>query len=300
MNEILVIGASNVDTNYYVDKLPVIGGSVHTIAPKRNSLGGKGLNQSVAIAKAEGIVSFISCVGNDSNGALIKESLSAIENLKPHLEIVDLPTGEATILVDKNGENEVIVNSGANIKLNIDVLKKNAKLFAKAKCLVIQNEMPFDTIKWIFEHYGESKHIFYNPSPLHDIPEKIYPLIGTLVVNKFELLSLTKANSIKEAIEVLSMLNLKSVLLTLGSAGSEYYEGNSLIYKAEAEKVNAIDTVGAGDTYLGYFVAGLSRGLGAIESMNLATYASALSVTKEGAFASIPTLEEIFEFLENS
>lgn len=296
MSKILVIGATNIDTNYYLPLLPKPGESVHCISDKASSLGGKGLNQATAASRAGAKVSFLSCLGKDKEADYI---LSHIDmSLDAHFEQVDKATGSATILVEESGENEVIVDSGANKELTVSVLEKNRFLFEEASFILLQNEMPFSSNEWILRKYGEEKHILYNPSPLCDIPADLYPYMGTLVVNELEAKTLAKVDSKEEAVARLSFFGAKRILLTLGGKGSALYENGEETVFVPAQKVDVVDTVGAGDTYAGYFVAALALGLSDKEAMSLATFASALSVTKKGAISSIPTLKEVLSFIK--
>lgn len=296
MSKILVIGATNIDTNYYLPLLPKPGESVHCISDKASSLGGKGLNQATAAARAGVDVDFLSCIGLDAEANFILSHYD--KSLHARFQQVNKPTGSATILVEESGENEVIVDSGANKELTVSVLEKNRDLFEEASFILLQNEMPFSSNEWILRKYGASKHILYNPSPLCDIPTDLYAFIGTLVVNELEAKTLANAETKEEAIKRLSSFGAKRILVTFGSKGSALYlEGKEAIF-VPSEKVDVVDTVGAGDTYAGYFVAAISLGLSDKEAMSLATFASALSVTKKGAISSIPSLKEVLRFMK--
>ena len=295
MNKILVIGSSNLDTNYYVPVLPKPGESVHCVSKRVSSLGGKGLNQAVAAARAGGDVTFLTCIGNDHDGSLIEQELRK-EKMSLCLNKVDMPSGIATILVEESGENEVIVDSGANAALSTKVLEKNIDLFKACSFILLQNEMPFSTNEWVLKNYGKKKRILYNPSPLCNISEDLYQYVSTLVVNELEVKTLMgMIDAIKASKRILS-LGTKKVLLTLGKNGSVLLSKDKEIH-VPASKIEIADTVGAGDTYAGYYTASISKGYSELVSMSIASLAAAISVTKKGAFASIPTLDELFEYL---
>lgn len=291
MSKILVIGGSNIDTNYYVPTLPRPGESVHCVSGRISSLGGKGLNQAAAAARAGGDVAFLGCIGNDEEGRRIERELSK-ETLSLHLQKVNAPTGSATILVEESGENEVIVDSGANAYLDASLLEKNIDLFESCSFILLQNEMPFSSNEWILRNYGERKRILYNPSPLCDIPNDLYSFIGTLIVNEIEAKTLANYPNSHEAAKKLLSFGAKRVLMTAGKHGSYLFEGNETKY-VEASNVPIVDTVGAGDTYAGYFVAALSKGYPVEKAMKFASLAAGKSVTKKGAFSSIPFAKEL-------
>ncbi len=291
MSKILVIGGSNIDTNYYVPSLPRPGESVHCVSERVSSLGGKGLNQATAAARAGGDVAFLGCIGNDEEGRRIERELSK-ETLSLHLQKVNAPTGSATILVEKSGENEVIVDSGANAYLDVSLLEMNIALFEACSFILLQNEMPFSSNEWIFRNYGEKKRIFYNPSPLCVIPNGLYPFLDTLIVNEIEAKTLATCPNSHEAAEKLLSFGAKRVLMTVGKHGSYLFEGNDVKY-VKATNVPIVDTVGAGDTYAGYFVAALSKDYSMEKAMMFASLAAGMSVTKKGAFSSIPFAKDI-------
>ncbi len=294
MSKIVVIGASNIDTSYYVPVLPRPGESVHCVSKRMSSLGGKGLNQAVAVSRAGGDVAFFGCIGNDEEGRRIEHELNK-ESLSLHLQKMDAPTGSATILVEESGENEVIVDSGANAYLDVSLLEKNIDLFESCSFILLQNEMPFPSNEWIFRKYGRKKRILYNPSPLCDIPNELYSFLDTLIVNEIEANTLANCSHSREAAKKLLSFGVKRVLMTAGKHGSYLFEGNETKY-VEASNVPIVDTVGAGDTYAGYFVAALSKEYSVEKAMKFASLAAGKSVTKKGAFSSIPFAKDIILF----
>lgn len=292
MSKVLVIGSSNIDTNYYMPILPKPGESVHCVMEPAHSLGGKGLNQAVAVARAGGDVTFLSCIGDDKEGLFIEEVLKKEQMSLRLNKIKGVTTGQAIILVETSGENEVIVNSGANAFLTSSILEKNKDLFENSSSILLQNEMPFSSNEWILKNYGKKKHVLYNPSPLHEIDRGLFQYISTLVVNELEAKTLMKMEDAKEASKTMLSLGTKQVLLTLGGNGSSLFAKGKEIH-VPARKTKAVDTVGAGDTYVGYYTAFLSMGYTEEKSMQIASNAAALSVTKKGAFASIPNVKDI-------
>ena len=137
MSKILVVGASNIDVNYYLSSLPKPGESAHTISPSSYSLGGKGLNQAVAVSRATGEVVFMSSIGKDDEGKMIEEALRKERIRLCFKKSSSHSTGKAIILNERGGENEVIVDSGANALLNVDFLFAHADLFNDASFILM-------------------------------------------------------------------------------------------------------------------------------------------------------------------
>ncbi len=296
MDKILVVGASNIDVNYYLSSLPKGGESAHTVSPSVSSLGGKGLNQAVASARAQGDVAFITSVGDDEDGRKIEEALRKEYMSLYFKEACFRSTGKAIILNESDGENEVIVDSGANALLDVDFLSGHDDLFEKSSFVLMQNEMPFSSNEWILRNYGESKRIFYNPSPLGDIPKELYRYIDTLLVNEMEACALSGLEEPTEAAKALLSYGAKNVLMTRGKKGSTLFKKDSMI-ETQSFKADVVDTVGAGDTYAGYYVACLASGYSEEKALLIASAAASLSVQKKGAFASIPRLDDVLKII---
>ncbi len=295
MSKILVVGASNIDVNYYLPSLPKPGESAHTISSSLVSLGGKGLNQAVAVKRAGGDITFLSVIGNDTEGKMIEDSLSK-EGISLQLGKASCPTGKALILNEKDGENAVIVDSGANALLDVAFLEERRALFEECSCILLQNEMPLSSVEWILKQYGKSKRIFYNPSPLQELQNDFYGYIDTLLINEMEAMALGKASNPKASVSSLLSFGVKNVLLTKGEKGSSLFNGNTEI-KVPSIKTEVVDTIGAGDTYAGYYIASISNGHNEKEAMVIATSAASLSIRKKGAFASIPYLSEVLKIV---
>lgn len=287
MKKVTVIGSVNIDTTIYVDSFPMLGETI--FANKINtSIGGKGFNQAVAIKKAGGDVLFISAIGSDENAHKV---ISAIDNydLDTNIYFSKKVTGNAHIIVDNSGNNEIIVVKGSNDDVTINNIDKT--ILDNADIIVLQNEIPLETNEYIFSNY-KNKIIVYNPSPLKEIKEEYYSSITYLIVNEVELSFFSnKLDNISRARELIQK-GIKNVIFTLGDKGSILVNKDDVI-SVDAIKTTAIDTVGAGDTYLGYFVSAISKELSLIDSMMLASKSSAISVSRKGASESIPYLDEI-------
>lgn len=290
MKKIIVIGSINMDYTIYVDKFPSKG---ETIFGKGRfiQLGGKGANQAAAIAKS-GMVdcTLYACKGDDDDGANAEKTLNDL-GVHTMIKIVDAPTGNATIEVDKNSENKIIIVSGANACLKFE--DNNFEFLNDYDCVVLQNEIPAETNALIFKKAKElGKIIIYNPAPYRNMDISLLANVDYFVPNEIELSQFTGTNDLIEGINKLFDAGVKNVLVTLGSKGSILANKKGCI-RVDAFKVNAIDTVAAGDTFIGYFASALMNGKTEKEAMIIASKASSITVSRKGSVVSIPFGNEI-------
>ena len=292
MKTILVVGSLNMDYTIYVNEFPKEGetlfGNNRFIQP-----GGKGANQAVAIAKSNLVNTvMIGAIGNDKDGEEVKNIVSSF-GVDVKLIKKDVETGNATIVVDKNSENKIIIIGGANTSLAIDDI--DVSLIEKADYIVLQNEINQAVNDFVINKaYELNKTIIYNPAPYRNIDDDILKKITYFIPNEIELEKYSNMNNVDDGISYLLNKGIKNVLVTLGTKGSLLINKNELI-KVDAFKVDAIDTVAAGDTFVGYFVSALASGKSEKEAMLLASKASSITVSRKGSLVSIPTLKEIYE-----
>ena len=292
MKTILVVGSLNMDYTIYVNEFPKEGetlfGNNRFIQP-----GGKGANQAVAIAKSNLVNTvMVGAIGNDKDGEEVKNIVSSF-GVDVKLIKKDVETGNATIVVDKNSENKIIIIGGANTSLAIDDI--DVSLIEKADYIVLQNEINQAVNDFVINKaYELYKTIIYNPAPYRNIDGDILKKITYFIPNEIELEKYSNMNNVDDGISYLLNKGIKNVLVTLGTKGSLLKNKNELI-KVDAFKVDAIDTVAAGDTFVGYFVSALASGKSEKEAMLLASKASSITVSRKGSLVSIPTLKEIYE-----
>ncbi len=288
--EILVVGSINVDTTIYLDRFPKEGETINA-SYKSVAAGGKGSNQAFAAKRSGANVHFLTALGKDQEGDFLLPILQK-EGLDQNVIFCDLPTGNATILVNQAGQNEIMIMEGANGFISPVVIEEKRELFEKAQFIVLQNEISMATNEYILKRYGDSKTILYNPAPAKKISQEALRKAAYLIPNETELALLTGTSNIEEGARYLLSLGVKNVLVTVGSQGSYLFNSKGQHHCAP-HLVKAIDTVAAGDTYLGYFVGSLAQGLSSEKAMETASKASAIAVTKKGALPSIPTKEEV-------
>ena len=253
--------------------------------------GGKGLNQSIALAAAGAKVRHAGKVGEDGLWLL---ELMASKNIDVSMMNVDAgPTGHANIQVTPEGENSIVLFGGANrtiTKSDIDEVLEDVR---SGEFLLLQNEI--SALDYLIDRAREKKmRVVFNAAPMSgDVNALPLEAIELLVINEIEGFELTKKTAPDDIIAILSSrFASTNILLTLGAAGSIYAGKGDSVFQP-AMKVDAIDTTAAGDTYVGFFLAGYSAGNSVEECLALATSAAAVCVTRAGAATSIPSLGEL-------
>jgi ribokinase len=263
--------------------------------------GGKGANQALAAAKLGDQVEFIGACGDDSFAPKLKSSLKAggaeIDNI---FEIKGVSTGVAVITVDKKGNNRIIVSPGANYELDPEKIEKIKDKIAEAEIILLQLEIPVDTIEKIVEIASKNKtKIILDPAPAQKLPADILTRVDYLLPNEGELdllLAEAENKSRLEKIEALLKMGVKNIIVTEGEKGINYYSQNNKLH-LETLKVKAVDTTAAGDVFAGAFAASLIAENNLKKALEFAVQAAAYSVTKRGAQSSIPDKKELNEFL---
>tara|TARA_B100001113_G_scaffold137810_1_gene113075 strand:- start:79 stop:990 length:912 start_codon:yes stop_codon:yes gene_type:complete len=299
---IIVFGSINMDLVVYSDKQPtkgetILGNSFETFQ------GGKGANQAVAVAKLGLPVSLIGKVGNDVFGDEL------LENLKR--ETVDTsmivrhegPSGVAFIYVfEQTSENHIIVISGSNKEVKSNQISD--KELSTSDVLISQLEVPPSEIEDLFIRAKNSgTYRMLNAAPALEISKNLIRETDLLVMNESELENLSERSvdnenidSIAEAIKVLNLKTTQSIAVTLGSKGVYVYTNQKGDF-IDGHKIEAVDTTGSGDCFIGALATHYLKSNDLLDSVNFANKAAALSVTKRGASASMPTLEEVVNFL---
>ena len=285
--KILNFGSINKDFFYSVNDFVKPGETISSI--KYNvKIGGKGLNQSVGISKAGQKIYHAGIINKDDTFILdrLKKWNINCENIVLGVN----PTGHAIIQVDKNGENSIIIHGGANHDFDIKFIKSVLSKFDSGDILVLQNEI--NNIKEIIDraHHKKMKIVF-NPAPFNnEILSYDLNKISTLILNQTEGEALSKE---KKPINILRVLNSKfnntEIILTLGEKGSLYSFKDELL-KIKAHKVDTVDTTGAGDTFIGYYVAGIASKMNKKDNLKRASKAAAIATTKLGGAGSIPRI----------
>lgn len=291
--KILNFGSLNLDHVYSLD---------HIVQPKETidstSLdlipGGKGLNQSVALAKAGAEVYHAGMVGEDGGQVLIDTCRNNGVNTE-YIQTVPGQSGHTVIQVDRNGQNSIILFGGANRKITKDYVDQVLGNFDRGDIVLLQDEI--NELPYIIDKvFSKGMTIALNPSPFNEnIMACDLSKISIFILNEVEGSQLTGSSDPEIILkEMRSMFPDAKILLTLGENGSIYCDRNETI-RQEIYHVKAVDTTAAGDTFTGYFLAGIVHELSVKDAMDLAAKASALAVTKKGAAVSIPWIRDVMD-----
>jgi ribokinase len=290
--KVINIGSINMDNVYRVDHIVEPG---ETIASSKmeHFIGGKGANQSVAIARAGAAVLHVGKVGQDGIHAKDFLDTCGVNTDFIAIDTCGNPTGHAIIQLDVEGKNSIILFQGCNYQLDEDNVKKAIQKMNPGDIMLLQNEVN-NIVQWIELGHKAGLRICFNPAPC-ELSVKDYPLhlLEWLVLNETEARILSEVAKKDEIIKKLTSQysNIK-IILTLGSKGACLVTPDRRIEQT-AQKVKVVDTVAAGDTFIGYFISGIIDGLSEEESLARANHAAAICIGRSGATQAIPTIAEL-------
>lgn len=289
---ILSFGSCNIDLVY---RLPHItqSGETNRAETLDTFPGGKGLNQSVAIARAGLPVCHAGKIGRD--GAFLLDFMRDAGIQTEFVRVADCPTGHAVIQVDDEGNNAIFVLNGANFAITREAIDEVLSRFSAGDILTVQNEI--SEIPYLISSAAKrGMKVFYNPSPVGKITAEVdLSDVFCLIVNEGEAHCFFDFSAEGEFFRRMhEKYPSLTVLLTLGGRGSMVSSGEKII-RSPAYLVEAVDTTAAGDTFTGYFIASFARGIDLAMSLRIASAAAAIAVSKRGAAASVPTMAEVTE-----
>ncbi len=299
MSKIIVIGSSNTDMVIKSRKLPLPGETILGGTFLMNP-GGKGANQAVAAARLGGNVTFVSKTGNDVFG---KEALAGFNAAKINTKYIvkdnNNPSGVALINVDENGENTIVVASGANGTLvPSDIKNEVFSGMSKQDIVLMQLEIPVETVKYVAEKAcAKGARVILNPAPACWLSDSLFKCLYLITPNETEAGILTgftvfDEGSAREAAELLRSKGVQNVVITMGSSGAYILSGPVSIM-VQGLKVKAMDTTAAGDIFSGAMAVAISEGMDIVSAVTFANKAASISVTRMGAQASAPYRNEI-------
>ncbi|MEI5994377.1 ribokinase [Candidatus Enterococcus mansonii] len=289
MKKAAVIGSISTDFVVTTEVIPnqgetVVGQSFQTF------FGGKGANQAVALSRAGVDVFMLGAVGSDSFG---KELIRNLSENAIHTEMIqtieESESGSAHIQI-KDGDNRIVIIPGANDLISIEMVKQYQEELQKMDIIVLQNEIPLETIEylidWCFEHKIKT---IYNPAPAKEIAGKYIDKVTYITPNEHETALLFKG----EARENVLKRYPNKLIVTLGEQGAVFHDGEKEVVVPAHRVTNVVDTTGAGDTFNGYFAKGILDGKSLAESLALGNAASALAIQAKGAQDGIPVYEKV-------
>ena len=306
IDRVAVLGIYVADLVFRASRQPAIGetliGSSYIMGP-----GGKGSNQAVAAARAGAGVTFISKIGEDAFGA---SALAAWERegvIPRVIRSANEPTGAATIFLNEvNGENAIIVVPGAASSIGIADIDGAADAITASKVFVTQLEQPAAAARRALEiAHAAGVITILNPAPAAPMRDDIYSLCDYVIPNESEAASLTdasiaSADDARRAGDLLLKKGARAALITLGDKGAVFHSRERSVYLAAFFAGRVVDTVGAGDAFVGAFAAALARELDPLDAARFASAAAGISVTRPGAAAAMATREEIERLLAQS
>jgi len=291
--KLVVVGSLNMDLVVNVAHLPrtgetILGGKFASIP------GGKGANQAVAAARMGAKVSMIGRVGQDGFGKELRAGAARDGIDTQYITVTGQEaSGIALITVDQNGQNTIVVASGANYTLSPADLHAAQAAFVDADVLVTQLESPLETVSEALSMAaGHGLQVVLNPAPAQPLSAELLARVDYLIPNEGEAMQVAGVDTLESAIDKLLGMGVRNLIITLGEKGV-------LMVTAEGRKhipanpVQAIDTVAAGDAFVGAFATGLAEGLGAEAAVRLGNAAAAISVTRRGAQPSLPMRKEV-------
>lgn len=296
---VVVVGSLNVDLVVTCNDLPlpgqtVVGNGFHMFP------GGKGANQAVAAARLGAVVRHFGCVGEDANGAWLKERLRASGvDAAGVATIPGIPTGVALITVDGRGQNTIVVVPGANGRCTPELVNGFHSL--AGGILLLQLEVPLETVVAVARRgRAAGLTVILNPAPAEPLPEELWPLCDYVIPNETEAALLTGllVETEEQAVAAASrlvQLGAGRAIITCGRRGAVYADRERTLLQPPWP-VEAVDATAAGDAFVGAFAAALARGETLEEALDCAASAGALTAARFGAQSSLPTAAELAAF----
>jgi len=300
--KVVVVGSSNMDLVVKSSRIPAVGetilGGDFIMAP-----GGKGANQAVAAAKLGAHVSFVAKLGDDLFGRQSLDNFKKEGLDTTHVTLSDeAPSGVALIMVDEAGNNEIVVAPGANARLSAEDVKKAEGDIASAGAVVAQLEVPLETIAFAAQlAHAAGVPFVLDPAPAQKLPADLLRIVDVLTPNETEAQILTgievhDEKTARAAAEDLLSTGVKTVIVTLGVQGFLLVDHETVQF-VTARQVEAVDSTAAGDAFTGSLAVGMAQGKSLSDAALFANHVAALSVTRMGAQPSMPTLQEVGDFM---
>jgi|CZKD01.1.fsa_nt_gi ribokinase len=304
---IVVVGSINLDLVAATPRIPIAGETVAGLS-FRTFPGGKGANQAVAAARVGGAVSMVGKLGADAFGVQLRESLEESNVNTEAVEVVPGSSGVALITTDPKGQNAITVVAGANAQLSPADIDANIDLIRSAGILLTQLEIPLATVDYLAAIAAQERiPLILDPAPARFLPPSLLKSVDWLTPNETETCILLgrgpqelSENLTQDAANALLDCGSRNVILKLGDRGCYVALADGTRQLLPAYAVKAVDTTAAGDAFNGAFAVALMNGLEPLESASWAAAVAAISVTRPGAQASMPTASEVARFLEDS
>lgn len=301
MKRICVIGSLNMDLVINTPRVPAMGETIHGhgffTAP-----GGKGANQAVAASRLGGDVMMIGCLGEDIFGKTLLDNLAANGVDTSHIaKVSGVPTGIAVITVC-GGDNCIILNSGANYSITNEQIESLENVIKESKILLLQLEIPLEVVeKSVDIARKKGVRVLLNPAPAVKLTDELLGKIDILTPNESECEILTglPVKTVEDAGKAITYLlnkGVRQVVVTMGGKGVVYNSSDKIVHKP-VPKVQVVDTTAAGDSFTGALSVALTSGKDMDEAVDFANAVGTLTVTRKGAQTSLPTLDEVENYM---
>jgi ribokinase len=293
--KVLNFGSLNIDYTYSVPHI-IVGGETMASSELHEYCGGKGLNQSIALARAGLDVWHAGTIGHD--GDLLTDACREAGIHTEFIRKLDVRSGHTVIQVDENGQNSIILYGGTNMMQTEEYVDEVLAHFEAGDYLVLQNEI--NLLDYIIDKaYEKGMKIVMNPSPFNDrLRSCDLGKVSLFFVNEIEAAQITGNSDPDHALDALHKAYPNAAfVLTLGSEGAWFYDGQQKVFQG-IFKVKPVDTTAAGDTFTGFFLRRLIDGAPIREALMTAAKASSIAVTRSGAAPSIPSIAEVEEGLK--
>ena len=300
---IAVVGSLNMDLVVRVPHMPIHGETVIG-SDFRTIPGGKGANQAVAAARLGAEVTMIGRVGDDDFGRAQLRNLGELAIDTTHVTVdPEAATGIALITLDASGQNSIVLAPGANMRLTEEDINAAQGAIIQSDVLVLQLESPLEVVAYAIDiAHAEGVKVILNPAPAQPLPKETLARLDYLIPNESETALLTgievaDVNSAKEAAERLREEGVGTVILTLGARGAFSVSAEESVH-VPGYNVEVVDTTAAGDAFVGGLAMALAQGQNLAKAVRYANAAGALAVTRLGAQPSLPTHQEVEEFMK--
>ena len=303
MADIVVVGSLNADLVVRSPRFPAPGETIRG-EDLATIPGGKGANQAVAAARLGARVAMIGCVGADAFGATLIENLKQNNvDVRHVLRDGSAATGTAIIIVDSNGQNSIILSPGANARVSESDIEP--AVLAGAQLLLLQFEIPMEAVLYAARLAKQKRvRVILNPAPAREIPEELLKTVDFILPNESELALLaqkkiTDKASLEAAAHALVSRGAANVIVTLGEKGALLMGRHTKKY-IPSYRVKPVDTTGAGDAFIGGMASALLHRKSPQDAVKYGCACGALATTKFGAQPSLPTAQEVRDFLRSA
>jgi ribokinase len=300
MLDIVVIGSLNTDLVIKTPRLPAPGETLHG-EELRTIPGGKGANQAAAAARLGTWVAMVGRVGKDEFGPRLVDNLAHLCVNTDHIHAdPQASTGVALIMVDEQGENSILLSAGANGMVSRADVDAASPLLAKAKLLLLQFEIPTDTVQYALEKATQlNLQVILNPAPAKPVGPDLLSKVDVLVPNQTELqllsgMTVEDDDTTRQAAYYLLEMGVGVVVVTLGKRGALLVTPQE-IHLVPGVMVEVVDTTAAGDAFIGALATAIVRDMPLAEAVRFANCAGALAATRFGAQPSLPSADEVYQ-----